>query len=91
VRDQVALGHVKALHVPTSSQYANIFTKGLPSAVFTEFRSSLNVAGNDDPTAGMLARCIYCIWPSYCAGHVGSLPSRGFLMSRVCIRQGSPD
>jgi hypothetical protein len=52
VRDQVALGHVKVLHVPTSSQYADIFTKGLPSAVFTKFRSSLNVAGNDDPTAG---------------------------------------
>jgi hypothetical protein len=31
------------LHVPTSSQYADIFTKGLPFSVFTEFRSSLNV------------------------------------------------
>jgi hypothetical protein len=31
------------LHVPTESQYADIFTKGLPSTVFTEFRSSLNV------------------------------------------------
>jgi hypothetical protein len=27
VRGQVALGHVKVLHVPTGSQYANIFTK----------------------------------------------------------------
>jgi hypothetical protein len=52
VRDQVALGQVKVLHVPTSSQYADIFTKGLPSSVFTEFRSSLNVADNDDLTAG---------------------------------------
>jgi hypothetical protein len=33
------------LHVPTSSQYADIFTKGLPTSVFTEFRSSLNVRG----------------------------------------------
>jgi hypothetical protein len=41
VRDQVALGQVKVLHVPTSSQYADIFTKGLPSSVFTEFWSSL--------------------------------------------------
>lgn len=43
VQEKVALGAVRVLHVPTSSQYADIFTKGLPSAVFTEFRSSLNV------------------------------------------------
>ena len=45
VRERVALGHVKVLHVPTSSQYADIFTKGLPLTVFVEFRSSLNVRG----------------------------------------------
>jgi len=45
VRERVALGHVKVLHVPTSSRYADIFTKGLPSTVFVEFRSSLNVRG----------------------------------------------
>jgi hypothetical protein len=43
VRERVAVGDVRVLHVPTSSQYADIFTKGLPSSVFTEFRSSLNV------------------------------------------------
>jgi len=43
VRERVALGAVRVLHVPTTSQFANIFTKGLPTAVFTEFRSSLNV------------------------------------------------
>jgi hypothetical protein len=55
--DLVALGHIKVLHVPTTSQYANVFTKGLPSTIFKEFRSSLNVDGNDDPTArlGVLA------------------------------------
>ena len=52
VRDRVALGDVRVLHVPTTSQYANIFTKGLPSTVFTGFRSSLNVCGTDDQTAG---------------------------------------
>jgi hypothetical protein len=31
------------LHVPTSLQYADIFTKGLSSSVFHEFNSSLNV------------------------------------------------
>jgi hypothetical protein len=60
VRDQVALGHVKVLHVPTSSQYADIFTKGLPSAIFTKFRSSLNVAGNDNLTAWGVLACYIC-------------------------------
>jgi len=43
VWERVAIGDLHVLHVPTSSQYANIFTKGLPSSIFTEFRSSLNV------------------------------------------------
>ncbi|WVZ93596.1 hypothetical protein U9M48_039564 [Paspalum notatum var. saurae] len=45
VRDRVALGEVqvRVLHVPTLLQFADIFTKGLPSPVFTEFRSSLNI------------------------------------------------
>ena len=45
VRNRVAVGDVRILHVPTTSQFANIFTKGLPSSAFSEFRSSLNVAG----------------------------------------------
>ena len=52
VRERVAVGDLRVLHVPTSSQYADIFTKGLPSYVFTEFRSSLNVRSTDDQTAG---------------------------------------
>jgi hypothetical protein len=52
VCEHVALGHVKVQHVPIGSQYANIFTKDLLSSVFTEFRSSLNVAGDDDQTTG---------------------------------------
>ena len=43
VRERVAVGDVRVLHVPTTSQFANIFTKGLPSSVFGEFRSSLNI------------------------------------------------
>ena len=45
VRDRVAIGDVRVLHVPTTSQFADIFTKGLPSSTFSQFRSSLNVAG----------------------------------------------
>jgi len=52
VRERVATGDVCVLHVSTSSQYADIFTKGLPSLVFTEFRSSLNVQAPDDQTMG---------------------------------------
>jgi len=48
VRERVATGDVRVLHVPTSSQYADIFTKGLPSSVFT----SLNVQAADDQTMG---------------------------------------
>ncbi|GJV71510.1 ribonuclease H-like domain-containing protein [Tanacetum coccineum] len=43
VRDYVASSQVRVLHVPSRFQYADIFTKGLPSALFCDFRSSLNV------------------------------------------------
>ncbi|KAK1696441.1 hypothetical protein QYE76_013138 [Lolium multiflorum] len=52
VRDRVALGEAKVLHVPSSSQFADIFTKGLPSPVFSEFRSSLNIVSTDVQSAG---------------------------------------
>jgi hypothetical protein len=45
VHDRVVIGDVRVLHIPTTSQFADIFTKGLPSSTFSEFRSSLNVAG----------------------------------------------
>jgi len=51
VRERVAVGDVRVMHVPTSSQYADIFTKGLLSSVFSEFRSSLNVRASDGQTA----------------------------------------
>ena len=43
VRERVVVGDVRVLHVPISSQYADVFTKGLPSSAFAEFWSSLNV------------------------------------------------
>ncbi|GJX77739.1 ribonuclease H-like domain-containing protein [Tanacetum coccineum] len=51
-RDLVATGQVRVLHVPSRYQFANIFTKGLPSALFEEFRSSLSVRCPPAPTAG---------------------------------------
>ncbi|GJY46228.1 ribonuclease H-like domain-containing protein [Tanacetum coccineum] len=37
VRDMVTAHHVRVLHVPSRFQYADIFTKGLPSALFEDF------------------------------------------------------
>ncbi|GJS06006.1 ribonuclease H-like domain-containing protein [Tanacetum coccineum] len=51
VRDLVAAGQVRVLHVPSRYQFADIFTKGLPSALFEEFRSSLSVRCPPAPTA----------------------------------------
>nr|GEY49990.1 ribonuclease H-like domain-containing protein [Tanacetum cinerariifolium] len=43
VRDMVTVGPVRVLHVPSHYQCADIFTKGLPSALFEDFRSRLSV------------------------------------------------
>nr|GEW13418.1 hypothetical protein [Tanacetum cinerariifolium] len=50
VRDLVATGQVRVLPVPFRYQFADFFTKGLSSALFEEFRSSLSVP--PAPTAG---------------------------------------
>ena len=39
VRERVVAGDVRVLNVPTTLQFADIFTKGLSSSVFAEFRS----------------------------------------------------
>ncbi|GJS05493.1 ribonuclease H-like domain-containing protein [Tanacetum coccineum] len=52
VRDLVAAGQVRVLHVHSRYQYAYIFTKGLPSTLFEEFRTSLSVRCPPAPTAG---------------------------------------
>nr|GEU90130.1 ribonuclease H-like domain-containing protein [Tanacetum cinerariifolium] len=52
VRDLVFTGHIRVLHVPSHYQYADIFTKGLPTALFDEFRSSLSVRSSLAQTAG---------------------------------------
>ncbi|GKA41432.1 ribonuclease H-like domain-containing protein [Tanacetum coccineum] len=52
VRDLVATGAIRVLHVPSRYQYADIFTKGLPTSLFDEFRTSLSVRCPPAPTAG---------------------------------------
>ncbi|GKA55513.1 ribonuclease H-like domain-containing protein, partial [Tanacetum coccineum] len=49
-RDHVATGQVRVLHVPSRYQYADTLTKGLPSALFDEFQTSLIVVCPPAPT-----------------------------------------
>nr|GFA91704.1 ribonuclease H-like domain-containing protein [Tanacetum cinerariifolium] len=56
IRDLVATGQVCVLHVPFRFQYADIFTKGLPLALFDEFRDSLSVRCTLALTAGEYMR-----------------------------------
>nr|GEY44431.1 ribonuclease H-like domain-containing protein [Tanacetum cinerariifolium] len=44
--------NVRVLHVPSRYQYADIFTKGLPCALFEEFRTNLSVRPSLAQTAG---------------------------------------
>ncbi|KAL8136771.1 hypothetical protein V2J09_002772 [Rumex salicifolius] len=59
VREKNALGEAKVLHVPTSRQFADIFTKGLPSALFNEFRDSLCLSVTPTSTARVISFCVF--------------------------------
>jgi len=52
VREKVALGEVRVLHVPSQYQFADIMTKGLPVQLFQDFRSSLCIRNPDASTEG---------------------------------------
>lgn len=52
VREKVARGQVRVLHIPSKHQIANIFSKGLPLIVFQEFRDNLIVRPPPASTAG---------------------------------------
>ncbi|KAK4349711.1 hypothetical protein RND71_032466 [Anisodus tanguticus] len=53
VREKVARGQVRICHVPSRYQIAYIFTKGLPSVLFEDFRDSLSVRRPPAMTAGV--------------------------------------
>jgi len=53
VREKVARGQVRVLHVPSRYQIADIFTKGLPLVLFQDFRDSLSVGYPPATTAGV--------------------------------------
>ena len=52
VREKAQLGELRVLHVPTTQQFADVMTKGLPTAAFEEFRSSLCIRAPDTAAAG---------------------------------------
>jgi hypothetical protein len=43
VQEHVAIGDVRILHVSLTSQFTDIFMKGLPTSLFSKFWSSLNI------------------------------------------------
>ena len=69
VREQVALGRVRILHVPTTQQFSDVMTKGLPTPVFEEFRSSLCVSSDASTAGGCWVYILYCT----CIGVVAHL------------------
>jgi hypothetical protein len=54
VRKKVALGEVRVLQISSARQFADIFTKGLPSSLFKDFRDSLCVGSTTTTTDGGL-------------------------------------
>ena len=52
VREKVAIGELRVTHVPSARQLADVFTKGLPSALFLDFRDSLFITNGDVETEG---------------------------------------
>ncbi|KAJ9548130.1 hypothetical protein OSB04_020673 [Centaurea solstitialis] len=59
VRERVAIGHVRVLHVPSAYQYADIFTKGLPTSLFFNEEhilfKRLDLSSMDDGCASWLS------------------------------------
>jgi hypothetical protein len=53
VREKVARGQVRVLHVPSRYQIADIFTKGLPLVLFQDFRDSLSIREPPASTTGV--------------------------------------
>lgn len=53
VREHVAIRHVHVFHVPSTHWFAHIFTKGLPTKLFLDFRHSLNICKSHAQTEGV--------------------------------------
>ncbi|GKB63106.1 ribonuclease H-like domain-containing protein [Tanacetum coccineum] len=84
VCDLVAAGQVRVLHVPSRYQFADIFTKGLPSALFEEFRYSLSVRSPLALTVGECEGINAGIRSSkFCLHPAGDTPSSNRLFDAI--------
>jgi len=54
VREKVARGQIRVLHVPSRYQIADIFTKGLPRILFEDFRDSQRTPASRFDCGGVL-------------------------------------
>jgi hypothetical protein len=52
IRELVALGELRVIHVPTDLQYADIMTMGLPQVIFDKFKTSLHISDATSQTVG---------------------------------------
>lgn len=50
-REHVAFGHARVLHIPSTYQFVDIFTKSLLSQLFLDFRSCLSIQEPSASTA----------------------------------------
>nr|GEY01585.1 ribonuclease H-like domain-containing protein [Tanacetum cinerariifolium] len=69
IRDLVVASQVNVIHVPSRNQFVDIFTKGLPSALFEEFRSNLSVRSSSASTARSVSPYIMLIMSCMIAFH----------------------
>lgn len=53
VCEKVIFGHIRVLHVPSSSHFADTYTKGLPQPLLMDFRSSLRIRPPPALTVGV--------------------------------------
>ena len=63
VREKVALGELRVLQIPSARQFVDIFTKGLPSSLFNDFRDSLCIGKPTTTTEGGVSGLV-CTGPA---------------------------
>ncbi|KAM0049608.1 putative RNA-directed DNA polymerase [Helianthus debilis subsp. tardiflorus] len=96
VRDLVQRGDLRILHIPSRYQIADIFTKGLPRALFDDFRSSLSIRSPLASTAGAWrlykeGRSIELMSASLHASRVVSEVLRSIHVALLCVQHHAED
>ena len=74
VREKVQLGHIRVLQVPSRCQFVDIMTKGLPTPLFQEFKSSLCLMPHEASTEGGVEDQYSTMDSASCSVSLPSLP-----------------